>query len=301
MDNVTNFIENYYRDLREKAENKAKHNYFLANQNAEFMTNESEINSLIIAIAKAEVLGGDLNALKQNLKKLKAKNSKILNDLGLKESDIIPQYNCKFCNDTGFIDGKVCDCRKVLSNKLILDEVGITEIPLRTFADADEKLTPYINYETYKRYCQNFDKTKTKTLIFSGKSGTGKTFLAECIASEIKKQNKSVVFISAFALNKLFVDSFNDANKLNALFSCDLLVIDDFGSEQIFKKITKEYLLNLLNERSYYNKNLIITTNLTKDDILNRYEDRIFSRLLDKSNSVYIPFKSNVDLRLNKK
>ena len=74
------------------------------------------------------------------------------------------------------------------------------------------------------------------------------------------------------------------------------MVIDDLGAEPIYKNVTLEYLLLILSERLAKNMPYIITTNLSQEQILDRYGDRILSRLNDKKHGVNIEIKGE-DLR----
>ena len=80
----------------------------------------------------------------------------------------------------------------------------------------------------------------------------------------------------------------------------DVLLIDDLGTEPILKNVTKEYLYNLINVRQINNLPTIISTNLSEDDILSRYDERIFSRLANKNLSINLLLTSS-DKRINKK
>jgi len=139
----------------------------------------------------------------------------------------------------------------------------------------------------------------------SGKTGVGKTFLTECIASEIIDGGHIVSFVSAFGMNNLFTSYHTtyDSSKptfLSTLLDPDLLIIDDLGTEPIFKNITKEYLYLILSERSRQNKLTIISTNLDPIELMSRYNERISSRLFNKRESLLLQINGS-DIRLNKK
>jgi len=77
-----------------------------------------------------------------------------------------------------------------------------------------------------------------------------------------------------------------DATKFSYLapmLDCDVLIIDDLGSESMFKNVTVEYFFHVINERRLANKTTVITSNLTVDEIGIRYGERTASRLFDKS------------------
>ena len=84
---------------------------------------------------------------------------------------------------------------------------------------------------------------------------------------------------------------------LEPFLTCSCLIIDDLGTEPILKNVTKEYLYLIINERMVNDKSTIISTNLTPDQIIDRYGERIFSRLFNKTNCLKLEFTSS-DLRL---
>ena len=87
-------------------------------------------------------------------------------------------------------------------------------------------------------------------------------------------------------------------NVLEKILECDLLLIDDLGTENILKNVTNEYLYLIINQRLETNKNTIITTNLNADDLKNLYDERIVSRLANKQTCITAVLPGS-DLRLN--
>lgn len=229
----------------------------------------------------------------------------------LKVGDLLyPPFNCKKCNDTGLrlSDGKICSCAKNLTITLSGDNI---EIPLQSFED--------INYSLFSdEVCQSFRRTaeelkiiinkgedsKKKNINLLGGTGTGKTFLAACTANEALLLSRSVIFLTSFTLtNRLlkFHTSFDD-NKLDVLspiLDCDLLIIDDLGTESIYKNVTVEYLFHIINVRQLKNRHTFVTSNLTIDQLAARYGERMASRLFDKRLSYVKEFNFDNIKRLN--
>jgi len=152
-------------------------------------------------------------------------------------------------------------------------------------------------YDTLDKYIASFPTPKN--LVFIGAAGTGKTYAAHFVGNKLLGKEFSVLFVTAFSLVQRFKDFiFNFENSaLDHLLTCDLLIIDDLGTEPKIKNISEEYLLNVINERLANNLPFIITTNLSPDDILARYDQRLTSRILSKQTSVVIEMKCK-DLRL---
>jgi DNA replication protein DnaC len=152
--------------------------------------------------------------------------------------------------------------------------------------------------EWLQTWCARFPNiTKTNINIVGG-AGSGKTFLLECVANELIKKGVVVSYKTAFEINELarlyhMGKSFDFSDCLNV----DVLLIDDLGTEPVLKNVTKEYLYNLINTRQINNKATLISTNLSLENILDRYDERIFSRLANKNLSTVIQLVSQ-DKRL---
>jgi len=167
------------------------------------------------------------------------------------------------------------------------------KIPTKNTIPAFEK-----TFDMLQTYIAAFPTSKN--LIFIGAAGTGKTYASRVVGGKLLDKGFSVLYVTAFNLIQRFKDYiFNfETSALDHLLTCDLLIIDDLGTEPKIKNISEEYLLNVINERMTQEKPFIITTNLSPDDILARYDQRLTSRILSKQTSVVINMKSK-DLRLS--
>ena len=155
-----------------------------------------------------------------------------------------------------------------------------------------------------KKWC-NCPSSAYLNIVLTGKTGVGKTFLMECMANELIKNGNIVFWTSAFNLNQLLLKyhtTFDDnkTNYVSNLLEAEYLFVDDLGCEPTLKNVTVEGIYNVLAERIENNKKTIISTNLNLKEIQDKYGERIFSRLLNKSNSLCINIE-NKDLRLIKK
>jgi len=148
-------------------------------------------------------------------------------------------------------------------------------------------------YTLLQQYCEKFPNVNTPNLVFSGATGTGKTFAATTIRDALKARKFRIEYTTAFGMVNAFfkfdVDHF---------INCDLLIIDDLGSEPVAKNISQEYIYAIINERLVHQRPFIITTNLDPVGIMERYDQRIASRILAKETSTVIAFTGK-DLRLN--
>lgn len=271
-------------------------------QNAELNKTEKEIKRLTLLSAKGEKTDA------QALTKLKTKKRELLSAMGITEKMLSPAPHCPVCGDKGLDQsGKICSCVKSLA---INDGENIG-LPLHKFSDADFKLygeNKGRNEEvfiTLKKILEKYPNNKKRNIVLLGGTGTGKTFLAGCAAEYMLARGQSVTAVTAFdfvqrAMN--YHTTFDDKKQsyIRPLLDSSLLIIDDLGTESVFKNITLEYIYTVINERMYKNKLTLITSNLSADAILSRYGERIYSRLFDKALS-YPAALSGDDLRLKKR
>lgn len=135
---------------------------------------------------------------------------------------------------------------------------------------------------------QNFIKTfrsDYQNIFFYGTVGTGKSFLSCCIAKDLIDCGNLVLYFSASQLFDTLSKGMFDKDSKEALFGisediygCDLLIIDDLGTE-LTNAFVSSQLFSCLNNRHLRKKATVITTNLSLGELRDRYSDRIFSRI----------------------
>lgn len=290
--------------LAQVQKNKTK-----AMQNETFVALDKKERELVLEISKQLANNLIPTALEKELKSIKNQKAKVLKSLNLTQEDLQPNFDCKICNDTGICENGICVCAKKQILNLLSEQSNLN--PLATFENfktdnTDKPQTAFL--EKAKRFlvcwAQNDKKyANISNVIISGRVGVGKTFLAECTLSEFAKQGKFVYKISAFAMNELFTKfhttfDYTKQEYLNELLFCDVLLIDDLGTEPLKANITIQYLLLLISERENLGKKTIITTNLNQDQIRETYHERVFSRLVDKTKNITIRLEGK-DLRFN--
>ena len=176
-----------------------------------------------------------------------------------------------------------------------------------TNIDASLKISSLDNMKRVVSHCHNFVDNfdnEFNNILFFGNTGVGKTFLANCIAKELLDSSHSVIYLTAIELFKIFEkQDFNksdDGNGLidsNYILDCDLLIIDDLGTE-FGNSYTNSKLFYCISERILRQKSVVISTNLSLNDIRDIYSERIFSRI---TNSYMLLKLFGADIRLLKK
>lgn len=210
---------------------------------------------------------------------------------GLTKETVEPPCRCSVCGDTGIVNGKYCRC---VVNEAIKNDTENIEIPICDF-DAKQRSAPKAIsgvYSVAKRYIDEYPNNDKPFFTVIGDSGTGKTVLAGAVASAFTQFGASVVVVTAFGFVRRALDYHtqfsvkNYADRFTPMLDCDLLVIDDLGTESILKNVTKEYLYTVVNERWLHRKHTVITSNLSPADFIARYGENIASRLFDKNTAV---------------
>ena len=317
MDNsLLNQILHEYELKRNKAiQDAEKRKRDLLDVNPRLAEIERELSSNSIKASKA-ILMSNKKEQASILSELKKKNNSLIKEKNAfiknlsKENDYLnPHFECKLCKDTGYIqkDGTttLCSCLKQRifdiaynkSNMGNLERENFSNFNIRIFSDKPDiekyksELSPKENIKKIKDAVQsfitNFEDPEEKNLIFTGNTGVGKTFLINCIANEILKSGKTVLYQTA----PVMFDEINEAkfDRENSKFDLyknildvDLLIIDDLGTEKLTDtKITELFTIintRLLNQNHKITKT-IISTNLTANELFNVYTTRIGSRL----------------------
>ena len=297
-------VERYYEELRRLAAAKRDYYRALAENVPLFLEAEREEKAALMALYRAEYENAcDVETLRRVASEKTAAKNALLTAAGINPSDLVLHYACEKCKDTGFIETKPCTCYDSVRKKILLDSGVTANFP--SFKEHTAKKEPALDklHHTIQNFAQIFPNTQTKTLVFSGNCGTGKTFLMQAFCKQVEENGFSVCYHTALELNQLFLDYHTTKNGLRAdimdrLLLSDLLAIDDLGTEPILKNVTVEYLLSVISTRALRKKHTVITTNLGGGEVLTRYGERLFSRLADKNTARWMPFTEIRDLRI---
>jgi len=218
---------------------------------------------------------------------------------GFPENYLDDGYMCEKCHDTGYADSKMCRClekiykteqRESLSSLLKLGNETFDNFDLLYYNDisktgASHRQNMEVVFNTCVEYARKFG-SKSRNLLLIGSPGLGKTFLSACIARVVADNGFSVVYDMAASIFSKFEDAkfrrTDDSeglrNEVKRYFECDLLIIDDLGTEMT-TAFTTSALYEIINTRLITGKKTIVNSNLTMEELERRYSEQIMSRL----------------------
>jgi DNA replication protein DnaC len=279
---------------------------------------DEAVASISVAQARLLIEGDDaaLVRLRAKIKELSSERTSLLTKAGFPSDYLEPVYDCSDCKDTGYITGAdglktKCHCFRRQELSILYEQSHIQNvISHENFSTLSYDYYQGEDLERFKgavRICRNFVenfKQDYHNILFYGTVGTGKSFLSGCIASELLESGHSVIYFSSTGLfDNLARYTFDTKEKeaLSAfyqdLYNCELLIIDDLGTE-ITNSFVASQLFSCLNERNLRNRSTIISTNLSLEDLRDRYSERVFSRI---TSSYTICKLTGRDIRMIKK
>ena len=253
---------------------------------------------------------------------LQAERTRLLTDHGYSPDALDDRPACPKCNDTGWVGSQMCSCLralcteeqiKELSKLLDLGEQSFDSFSLDCYSPLPwpgESVPPRENmefiYEVCLNYAQKFGKFYFRNLFLTGAPGLGKTFLSACIARTVSELGFSVVYDTAVNIFTQFEEQKFARDRLEAgeardetrrYLGCDLLILDDLGSE-LTTPFVQSALYTLINSRLSADKRTVISSNLSMDQVRQRYTPQIASRL--EGEYRVLPFYGE-DIRLLRK
>ena len=246
----------------------------------------------------------ELARLREDNQRLQNERQWILDEAELPDSYLDDSPVCGLCGGTGYVGSQMCECLQELcrqeqkralaallpTGRERFEGFSLDVYPERFYSDygtsARTLMQKNLNY--CKKYAAEF-QPGAKSLLFSGATGLGKTFLSACIARQVAEGGHSVVYATA---GKLFSDyeavKFEraEAESLRDYRDCELLIIDDLGTEMITQFVTAA-LYEVVNSRLLERKATVISTNLNEQNLEARYGGQIASRLLGSYRVLY--------------
>ncbi len=244
------------------------------------------------AILSKEKVQEKIAAIKGENQALQAKRKEILVQNGYPADYTEIRYDCPLCQDTGAIGTKMCSCMRQALILCGYESSGLGALmQTQTF---DSFQLYYYKEENALRcakavldrsqaFAREFSRENGENLLFCGKTGLGKTHLCTAIAKEVIDRGFDVVYVTAQDLfsqmeSAHFRSDPKATTQVNHYTDCDLLIIDDLGTE-LTNQFTVSCLYQIVNSRLNQKRSMIINTNLTQEELCARYADRITSRL----------------------
>lgn len=278
---------------RETAENSAFENReIIYKKFPELKRVETQIEKSYKSTVKALVEGStreQLEKIRQNHQELIVQRDKLIELLKVDKSEYFPNYICKKCEDTGSVEGKDCDCLENLTRQIIYREMcrefpankcHFSDFSLDYYTDEKEKQKMQDIYRKTLDYAENFT-LDSKSLFFQGGTGLGKTHISLSIANHVVKKGYGVLYNSVQNfLNAVEKERFGqekDEDTLKSLLECDLLILDDLGTE-FLTQFSTSVLYNIVNTRYINSLPTVISSNLTPRELEERYGQQLFSR-----------------------
>lgn len=265
----------------------------------EYLPLSESVSTLSVARARRMLEGDEdaLSGLHQELAELACRRKCLLAEHGFPEDYLEPIYRCPDCQDTGYVTSDQglktkCHCFRQQEISLLYAQSHIQEL-------IERENFSVLSYEYYqgedlrrfeaavgisRKFIREFGEV-CRNLFFYGTVGTGKSFLSGCIARELLQRGCSVLYFSAaglfdalarYTFDGRLKDSLQDF--CEDLYGCDLLIVDDLGTE-ITNSFVTSALFSCLNERHLRGRSTLISTNISLEELRDRYSDRIFSRI----------------------
>jgi len=268
---------------------------------------ERELSGLVIGVCLSALQNGEkvtaaLDSARSRASDLEARRAKLLLGAGYPADCIDEKPACPLCGDSGYVSGRVCACLdRLYGEELALD---LSRLPgagserfdrfdLSYYSSLREPLSgasPRECMETVLSVCRSYAERFGRgsvNLLFQGGTGLGKTYLSVCIARAVATKGFSVVYDTAVsALGRFEAQrfgrgsegSFEADQQIRRYMDCDLLILDDLGTEMP-GGFSASAVYTLLNTRLVTGKQMVISTNLDYEELRRRYTPQIVSRL----------------------
>ena len=291
-------------DKQRRAEEFARRRENLYRAEPRLQTIEQQLRSTMSKIITGALQHGTdplpaIRVIRDENLDLQRQRAELLLAMGYPMDYLEEKAACDKCNDSGFCGDKVCTClqkyynaqqKKELSQLLDLGNQSFDTFSLDWYPTrVNERIgrSPREHMEQVFEVCSNFARhfeKKGGNLLLTGATGTGKTFLSACIAREVTERGFSVVYDTAAAIFRVMENEYfhrgeeDNTDAVERFLRCDLLIMDDLGTE-LTTAFVQSALYRIINTRLTAGKSTVISTNLSPDELYERYTAQIFSRI----------------------
>ena len=260
---------------------------------------EEKVRAFSLSVA-GEMQQGNregLLRLKEEIGKLHQEKKALLEGAGYKIQDLEEEEHfCPLCQDTGYVDGKKCQCFLKLQGELlyrqsrmgaVLERENFSKFQLERFDNIEKlgqcgnkTLREYIKEirDYLTDYCEEYPKNK-RSILFTGSTGTGKTYFLHSVAKALLDRGVSVLYFTATGLFEYFSKRMREEGTEDYIEEVDVILIDDLGTE-FSNSFTTSRFFALLNQRILDQKTMLISTNLNFKELREMYSDRVVSRFM---------------------
>ena len=255
------------------------------------------------ALRRGESSAQALQAVREENLSLQRERAVLLGSIGLPEDALDNRPACPLCGDSGWQGARMCRCLQALcaqeqiqelSKLLFLGEQSFDSFRLDYYSQtiypgrgSSPRSNMELVYDVCLNYATKFGRFAIRNLFLSGSPGLGKTFLSACIARAVSESGHSVVYDTAGSIFAQFEtkkfqrdgqDALEARDDTRRYVSCDLLILDDLGSE-LTTQFTQSALYELVNTRLVSQRHTVISSNLSMEEVRRRYAPQISSRL----------------------
>ena len=260
---------------------------------------EEKVRAFSLSVA-GEMQQGNregLLRLKEEIGKLHKEKKALLEGAGYKIQDLEEEEHfCPLCQDTGYVDGKKCQCFLKLQGELlyrqsrmgaVLERENFSKFQLERFDNIEKlgqcgnkTLREYMKEirDYLTNYCEEYPKNN-RSILFTGSTGTGKTYFLHSIAKALLDRGVSVLYFTATGLFEYFSKRMREEDTEDYIEEVDVILIDDLGTE-FSNSFTTSRFFALLNQRILDRKTILISTNLNFKELREMYSDRVVSRFM---------------------
>lgn len=260
---------------------------------------EEKVRAFSLSVA-GEMQQGNregLLRLKEEIGKLHKEKKALLETAGYRIQDLEEEEHfCPLCQDTGYVDGKKCQCFLKLQGELlyrqsrmgaVLERENFSKFQLERFDNIEKlgqcgnkTLREYIKEirDYLTNYCEEYPKNN-RSILFTGSTGTGKTYFLHSIAKALLDRGVSVLYFTATGLFEYFSKRMREEDTEDYIEEVDVILIDDLGTE-FSNSFTTSRFFALLNQRILDRKTMLISTNLNFKELRETYSDRVVSRFM---------------------